>query len=290
MGRPTGFFEYDRKLPARRPVPVQTAGLARGVRVVPRGRSRPPRGALHGLRHPVLPRRMPTREPHPGVERPRVPRRLARGSRAAARHQQLPGVHRAAVPGPVRGRLRAGHQLRSGHDRAHRVRDRRAGLERGLGHPGRPVGAHGQIRGGGGVGALGPGLCPAAGPRRTQRRRVRAGGAPRWAAALRDPRVQDGEGRARPPPGTTAGRGCGLPLRHRGRRVRRRRPRLGGGAGAGPASRARRGVGPRGARGVGDVVAGGVRCRGPRRGRHAATGPARATGGAWPGCIWRWTT
>ena len=34
----------------------------------------------------------------------------ARGHRAAARHQQLPGVHRPAVPGAVRGLLRARHQ------------------------------------------------------------------------------------------------------------------------------------------------------------------------------------
>ncbi len=34
------------------------------------------------------------------------------GGRASARDEQLPGVHRAALPGAVRGRLRARHQLR----------------------------------------------------------------------------------------------------------------------------------------------------------------------------------
>ena len=33
-----------------------------------------------------------------------------RGDRAAARDEQLPGVHRAALPGAVRGGLRARHQ------------------------------------------------------------------------------------------------------------------------------------------------------------------------------------
>ena len=33
---------------------------------------------LHGLRHPVLPQRLPARQPDPRVERPRLPRRLAR--------------------------------------------------------------------------------------------------------------------------------------------------------------------------------------------------------------------
>ena len=48
--------------------------------------------------------------------------------RAAARDQQLPGVHRAAVPGAVRDRLRAGHQPGPGHDQERRGRDRRPGL------------------------------------------------------------------------------------------------------------------------------------------------------------------
>ena len=42
--------------------------------------------------------------------------------RAAARHQQLPRVHRPAVPGAVRGGLRARHQRRPGDDQAGRGR------------------------------------------------------------------------------------------------------------------------------------------------------------------------
>ena len=42
------------------------------------------------------------------------------GHRAAARHQQLPRVHRPAVPGAVRGVLRARHQRRSGDHQADR--------------------------------------------------------------------------------------------------------------------------------------------------------------------------
>ena len=84
---------------------------------------------------------------------------------------------------------------------------------------------HRQVGGRGRVGARRPGLRPAAGPGRARRRRVRAGRAARWAAALRDPRVQDGEGGARPPAGPAAGRGRRVPLRHRrGRRRRRAEP------------------------------------------------------------------
>ena len=76
----------------------------------------------------------PLGQPDPGLERPRLPRPLARGDRPAARHQQLPGVHRAAVPGAVRGRVRAGDPRgRRGLDQADRGRDRQPRLRRGLG-------------------------------------------------------------------------------------------------------------------------------------------------------------
>ena len=53
-----------------------------------------------------------------------------RRHRAPARDQQLPGVHRPAVPGAVRGRLRARHQRRRRDHQADRGRDRRPGLRR----------------------------------------------------------------------------------------------------------------------------------------------------------------
>ena len=137
MGKPTGFMEYRaRAAAAGGPVAGAAPRLARGLRAVPA--TRPPRhagGALHGLRHPVLPRRLPARQPDPGVERPRLPRRLAEADRAPARHQQLPRVHRPAVPGALRGGLRARHQRRPGHHQADRVRDHRAGLATRAGCP-----------------------------------------------------------------------------------------------------------------------------------------------------------
>ena len=95
------------------------------------------RGALHGLRRAVLPQRLPARQPDPGLERPRLPRPLARRDPPAALHQQLPRVHRAPVPGAVRGRLRAGDQRgRGGHDQADRELDHRPRVRRGLGATG----------------------------------------------------------------------------------------------------------------------------------------------------------
>ena len=40
--------------------------------------------------------------------------------RAAALHQQLPGIHRPHLPGAVRGRLRPGHHRAAGDDQADR--------------------------------------------------------------------------------------------------------------------------------------------------------------------------
>ena len=71
---------------------------------------------------------MPARQPHPGVERPHLARRGPLGDRAPARDEQLPGVHRAPVPGAVRELLRAGHQPARRHDQADRGLDHRRGL------------------------------------------------------------------------------------------------------------------------------------------------------------------
>ena len=63
----------------------------------------------------------------------RLSRSLARGDRPAARDQQLPGVHRPALPGAVRGLVRARHQQRSGDDQGDRGVDHRPRVRRRLG-------------------------------------------------------------------------------------------------------------------------------------------------------------
>ena len=102
--------------------------LEGGLRALPRGPPPGPGQPLHGLRHPLLQPGLPAGQPHPGLERPRLPGPLARGHRPPPRHQQLPRVHRAAVPGPVRGGVRARHQRGPGHHQAGRGQHHRRGL------------------------------------------------------------------------------------------------------------------------------------------------------------------
>ena len=149
----------------------------------------------------------------------------ARRDRAAARDQQLPGVHRPAVPGAVRDRVRARHQPADPVTiKKVEVDDHRPGLGRRAGStPQPPERLHRQD---GRRRRLRPGRArrrPAADPRRAHRRRLRARRPHRRPAALRHPRVQDGEA----PSSTGGSTRCGprAPVPHRRRRRRRRHRR-----------------------------------------------------------------
>ena len=130
-------------------VPAGAGAAARlegGLRGLPARQAAASGGALHGLRHPVLQQRLPARQPDPRLERPRLPRPLAGRDRSPARDQQLPRVHRPAVPGAVRVVVRARDQPASRHDQAGRGRDHRPGVGRGLGDAAPPDGQDRQAR------------------------------------------------------------------------------------------------------------------------------------------------
>ena len=200
---------------------------------------------MHGLRHPVLPQRLPARQPDPGVERPGLPLRLGGGRRPAARHQQLPRVHRPALPGAVRVRVRARHQRRTGDDQAGRGGDHRPGV--GVRRR-RAAAAGGAVRVLGRGGRLGTGRArrgAAADPGRAPGHRLRARRRAWRAAALRHPRVQDGKAPPGPPDRPDGGRRDPLPVRRAGHlggpagrllrgRAGRRRAGAARPAGAGP--------------------------------------------------------
>ena len=219
MGDITGFLKFAAAAAAAAAGAGAPARLEGGLRALP-GRGGPPAGGpVHGLRDPLLPRGLPAGQPDPRVERPGLPRRLVRGHRAAPRHQQLPRVHRPAVPGPVRGACVLGINddpvtiERIEYEIVERAWSEgwvRAGAVR------RPPPASGWPWW---VGPGRPGRRPAAGPGRSPGGGVRAGREARRTAALRHPRVQDGEGGPRPPPRPDGGRGGRVPV-----------PGLGGGA------------------------------------------------------------
>ncbi len=131
----------------------------------------------------------------------------------AALDQQLPGVHRPRLPGAVRGGLHAQPRRQPGDDQDDRVPDRRSRLERRLDHAAPAAKQTGTARGHRRFGSGRHGLRPAARPRRTRRDRVREERPDRRPAALRHPRLQDGEVADRPPHRADGGRRRGVPAR-----------------------------------------------------------------------------
>ena len=138
---------------------------------------------------------------------------LAERLRGAGLDQQLPRVHRPHLPRAVRGGLRAERQRRPGRHQVDRARDHRPRLGRGLG---RAAAARSQDRQEGRRRRLRPGRPgrgAAAGARRPRRDAVREERPHRRPAALRHPRLQDGEVAHRPPRRADEGRGRHLPHR-----------------------------------------------------------------------------
>ena len=212
MGKPTGFMEIARRDRPYEPIGAAGPPLARIRRCRCRRASCQPAGrALHGLRHPLLSPRLSGQQHHPGLERPGVPRRLAGGPRGPALDQQLPGVHRPHLPGAVRGGVHAEHQRPAGDDQDDRVRHHRQGLGGGLGPPADPRRTAPASGSPSSAPVRRARLRPAAGARRSPRRRLREARPHRRPAALRHPRLQDGKASDRPAHGADAGRGRGVP-------------------------------------------------------------------------------
>ena len=74
MADPRGFLSFEREGPTRRPVTERLRDWREVYVPFAGDQLRVQARALHGLRDPVLPRGLPARQPHPGVERPRLAR------------------------------------------------------------------------------------------------------------------------------------------------------------------------------------------------------------------------
>ena len=78
MGKITGFLELQRIQEVAQPAARARAALPRVHARADRRRGVEAGRALHGLRHPVLPERLPGQQHHSGLERPRLPPAVAR--------------------------------------------------------------------------------------------------------------------------------------------------------------------------------------------------------------------
>ena len=214
MGNVTGFMDYERVEEGHEPVPEARQELPRVRLHAEGGRGQGPERALHGLRHAVLQQRLPGQQHHSGLQRPGLPRRLEERVRGARLDQQLPRVHRPHLPGAVRGGVHAQHQRRSGrHQERSSTRSSTAPGPKAGSCRGRRRRKTGKTRRRRRLGAGRPRRRAAAGARRPRGHGVREERRDRRAAALRHPRLQDGEVAHRSARRADGGRGRRLPHR-----------------------------------------------------------------------------
>ena len=148
MGKPTGFIEWPRAAPHRRPDRRAPARLARSrapPTIQPSRASKAAaawtaacRSARRAARSAI---RSPTSRTRSGP--------IAGTTRTASSRvdERVPRVHRPALPGPVRSGVRARDRQRARHDRAPRARDHRARVRPKAGStPRPPTRAHRQAR------------------------------------------------------------------------------------------------------------------------------------------------
>ena len=130
----------------------------------PRSRCGSRRLSLHGLRNPVLQRRLPPGQHHPGLQRPGLSATSGKtpwsGSTAT---NNFPGVHRAwSVRLPASQACVLGINQDPVTIKQVEWEIVRQGLGRGLDPSGPGRAPHGALGGGGGIGPGGAGGCPAA--------------------------------------------------------------------------------------------------------------------------------
>ena len=230
MADPNGFLKHDRKDAPKRPKPDRLADWREVYADQDAGRAGQagprPGDPVHGLRDPVLPlgfRRLSAREPDPGVERPGAA--SATGPSASNRlhaTNNFPEFTGKLCPAPCESACVLSitpDVRRGGRDQARRGGHRRRVVGEG---PDPPAAGDRVVRQAGRGRRLRPGRArggAAADPRRPRGDRVRAGRPARRPAAVRHPRVQDGEEGPRPAAGAAARGGHPVRDRLRGRRL-----------------------------------------------------------------------
>ena len=107
MGEATGFMKWSRARPTRRPVPVRLRDWHEVYEPFPEDKLRHQAGRCMDCGIPFCNNGCPLGNLIPDWNDLVYRDQLARGDRAPARDEQLPRVHRPAVPRAVRGGVRA---------------------------------------------------------------------------------------------------------------------------------------------------------------------------------------
>ena len=110
MADPSGFLKYGRQGPPRRPIPLRLRDWNEVYEPFDEQDTRIQAARCMDCGIPFCHQGCPLGNIIPEWNDLVRTGQMGRGVGPAARHQQLPGVHRAALPGAVRGGLRAGHR------------------------------------------------------------------------------------------------------------------------------------------------------------------------------------
>ena len=220
MGKVTGFMEYERLEEGYEPVAERVKHYREFVLAPDRRAGQGAGRALHGLRHAVLQQRLPGQQHHSGLQRPRVPQRLEeRARRCCTRPTTSPSSPAASARRRARRpACSTSTTTRSASSRSSTRSSTRPGKKAGS-RRSRPTRKTGKKVAVVGSGPAGLAARAAARARRPRRHGVREERPHRRPAALRHPRLQDGEVAHRPPHRADAGRRREVPHRRAGRRA-----------------------------------------------------------------------
>ena len=100
MGKITGFLEIEREDRTYEPAADRIRHYREFVIPPSEAEIAPPGRPLHGLRHPLLPHRLPGQQPDPRLERPRLPRRLEVAAQNLHSTNNFPEVTGRICPAP----------------------------------------------------------------------------------------------------------------------------------------------------------------------------------------------